>query len=100
MSLRTGTLCLTVQRMNTQIDSSKLAVDIREAARKISVSPRTIQNYIQAGILPSRKIGRRTVVLIRDLEHFLRSDKRSLRPGDPDERTGGNSRTRLRSARD
>ena len=86
--------------MNTQTESNKLAVTIVEAARTISVSPRTIQNYIQAGILPSRKIGRRTVILIRDLERFLRSDKRSLKPADADERTGGDIKTRLRSARD
>jgi excisionase family DNA binding protein len=58
--------------MSTQPD--KLAVDIREAAQMLSVSPRTIQNYIRAKMLPARKIGRRTVVSIRALEIFLRTD--------------------------
>jgi excisionase family DNA binding protein len=55
----------------------KLAVDIREAAQMLSVSPRTIQNYIAAKLLPGRKIGRRTVIPVRALEAFLRSDHAS-----------------------
>jgi excisionase family DNA binding protein len=58
----------------------RLAVDIREAAQMLSVSPRTIQNYIQAKILPSRKIGRRTVIPVRALENFLRTDQPSPNP--------------------
>jgi len=61
--------------MNTQTE--KLAVDTREAARLLSVSPRTIQNYIAAKILPARKIGRRTVIPMRALENFLRKDQPS-----------------------
>lgn len=54
---------------------NKLAVNIREAAAMLSVSPRTIQNYISAKVLfPVRKIGRRTVIPVRTLESFLRSD--------------------------
>lgn len=56
----------------------KLAVDIREAAQMLSVSPRTIQNYIRAKMLPARKIGRRTVISVRALEIFLRTDHPSL----------------------
>jgi excisionase family DNA binding protein len=52
----------------------KLAVNIRNAAQMLSVSPRTIQNYIAAKILPARKIGRRTVIPVRALEAFLRTD--------------------------
>jgi len=40
----------------------------------LSVSPRTIQNYIAAKLLPARKIGRRTVIPVRSLEAFLRTD--------------------------
>jgi excisionase family DNA binding protein len=61
--------------MNIQIE--KLAVNIREAARLLSVSPRTIQNYLAAKVLPARKIGRRTVIPVRALEAFLRSDHAS-----------------------
>jgi hypothetical protein len=55
----------------------KLAVDIRGAAQMLSVSPRTIQNYIAARILPSRKIGRRTVVPVQALKNFLKADQPS-----------------------
>jgi excisionase family DNA binding protein len=61
--------------MDTQI--AKLAVNTREAAQMLSVSPRTIQNYIAAKLLPARKIGRRTVIPVRALETFLRSDHAS-----------------------
>lgn len=57
--------------------SEKLAVDTREAARMLSVSPRTIQNYIAVKLLPARKIGRRTVIPVRALEVFLRTDHAS-----------------------
>jgi excisionase family DNA binding protein len=55
----------------------KLAVDTREAARLLSVSPRTIQNYIAAKLLPARKLGRRTVISVRALKNFLRTDQPS-----------------------
>jgi excisionase family DNA binding protein len=55
----------------------RLAVDIREAAQMLSVSPRTIQNYIHAKLLPARKIGRRTVISMRALENFVRTDQPS-----------------------
>lgn len=61
--------------MTTKIE--KLAVDTREAAQMLSVSPRTIQNYIRAKLLPARKIGRRTVIPVRALENFLRTDQPS-----------------------
>ena len=53
---------------------SKLAVSIREAAAMLSISPRSVQNYIRLKTLPARKIGRRTVIPIRALEAFLRAD--------------------------
>jgi excisionase family DNA binding protein len=55
----------------------KLAVSTREAAQMLSVSPRTIQNYISAKLLQARKIGRRTVIPVRALEAFLRTDHES-----------------------
>jgi excisionase family DNA binding protein len=59
----------------------KIAVSVREAAAMLSISPRTIQNYIAAKLLPARKIGRRTVIPVRALEAFLRSDHASpIRP--------------------
>ena len=58
--------------MNTKPE--KLAVSTREAAQMLSVSSRTVQNYIAAKLLPARKIGRRTVIPIRARELFLRTD--------------------------
>ena len=56
----------------------KLAVGIREAAHLLSVSPRTIQNFLRDKRLgPARKIGRRTVISMRALEAFLRKDQPS-----------------------
>jgi excisionase family DNA binding protein len=57
--------------------TDKIAVSVREAARLLSVSPRTIQNYITAKLLSARKIGRRTVIPVRALEAFLRTDHAS-----------------------
>ncbi len=54
--------------------TERLAVGIRCAAEMLSVSPRTIQNYLRLKILPARKIGRRTVISVRALEIFLRTD--------------------------
>jgi hypothetical protein len=58
-------------------NKQKLAVDIRSAAEMLSVSPRTLQNYLRTKVLRARKIGRRTVIAIRDLETFLRTDHAS-----------------------
>lgn len=57
--------------------STRLAVSLREGAAMLGISARTLQNYVWAGRFPSRKIGRRTVVLVRDLELFLRKDQPS-----------------------
>jgi excisionase family DNA binding protein len=52
----------------------RLAVSIREAAALLSISPRSVQNYIRLKTLPARKIGRRTVIPMSALETFLRTD--------------------------
>jgi excisionase family DNA binding protein len=57
--------------------TERLAVSIREAAQMLSVSPRTIQNYLQAKMLLGRKIGRRTVIPVSALERVLRADQPS-----------------------
>jgi len=56
---------------------NRLAVSVREAAALLSISPRSVENYIAAKVLPARKIGRRTVLLVRDLHAFLRKDQPS-----------------------
>lgn len=61
---------------------TKLAVSLREAAEMLSLSSRSIQNYIAAKKIPARKVGKRTLILVRDLEEFLRKDQPSpLREG-------------------
>ena len=70
--------------MRQQIE--KLAVSLNEAAAMLSVSLRTIQNYIRAKQLPARKLGRRTVVEVCHLRAFLRADRDSASIGH--DRTG------------
>jgi hypothetical protein len=43
----------------------------------LGISPRSLQNYVAAKLLPARKIGRRTVIPVRALEVFLRTDHSS-----------------------
>jgi excisionase family DNA binding protein len=68
--------------------NERLAVSVRDAAAMLSVSPRTIQNYICVKRLPARKIGRRTLILVRTLENFLRFDQSSPGANNGDEDSG------------
>ena len=61
-------------RMNA---NEKLAVGLREAAVMLSLSSRSVQNFITAKRIPARKVGKRTLILVRDLEVFLRTDQPS-----------------------
>lgn len=70
-------IALTLRYFARMDNTNKLAVSVREAAAMLSVSPRTIQNYIRTKVLPGRKIGRRTVIPVRALELFLRNDHAS-----------------------
>ena len=51
---------------------SVLAVSVEEAARRLSVSPRTVSNLIAKGAIDSTKIGRRRIVPVSSLETLLR----------------------------
>jgi excisionase family DNA binding protein len=53
--------------MGTEI----LAVDIREAARRLSLSPRTVASLVARHHLPSRKVGRRRIIPVSALEEFI-----------------------------
>ena len=55
-------------------EAEVLAVNVREAARRLGVSPRTIATLIAHGELLSRRIGRRRVIPVEALERFLRRD--------------------------
>jgi excisionase family DNA binding protein len=48
-----------------------LAVDIREAARRLSLSPRTVATLVARGELPSQKVGRRRIISVAALEAFI-----------------------------
>jgi len=47
-----------------------IAIDIREAARRLSISPRTVAALISRRELPSRKVGRRRIIPVVALEAF------------------------------
>lgn len=51
-----------------------VAVDVREAARRLSLSPRTVAALIASGELQTVKVGRRRIVPVRALERFLARD--------------------------
>jgi excisionase family DNA binding protein len=55
------------------MDEQKLlTVGIDEAARMLSVSPRTVFILVKTNRIPHRKIGRRTIITIPDLEKYVR----------------------------
>lgn len=62
--------------------STKLLVTKREAASALSVSIRTIENFIRRKELAARKIGRRTLIPLASLEAFARRDHASPVNGD------------------
>jgi excisionase family DNA binding protein len=53
-----------------------LAVDIREAARRLGLSPRTVATLVSRRELPSCKVGRRRIIPIAALEAFIRTGHR------------------------
>ena len=55
--------------------SEVLAVDVREAARRLSLSPRTVASLISRRELPSRKVGRRRIIPVSALELFISRDQ-------------------------
>jgi len=61
-----------------QIDAL-VAVDVREAARRLSISPRTLAALIARKEIKSRKIGRRRIIPVVALEQFLRRDHATRR---------------------
>jgi excisionase family DNA binding protein len=54
--------------------ADEIAISVLEAARRLGLSPRTVWEFVLRGELRSRKFGRRRIILIRDLETFLRRD--------------------------
>jgi excisionase family DNA binding protein len=56
-------------------DESSLAVGMAEAALRLGLSARTIANLIRRNELPSRKVGRRRLIAVRDLEKFVQGNR-------------------------
>ncbi len=52
----------------------RLAVDVVEAAKRLSLSPRMVATLVAGGKLKSRKVGRRRIIPVRALEEFLRRE--------------------------
>jgi excisionase family DNA binding protein len=75
------------------MNQEQLAVDLREAARRLSLSPRTVATLISRRELPSRKVGRRRIIPVVALEAFVSSDQTFTQGGRPDEALQGNSGT-------
>lgn len=55
-----------------------LAIPIAEAARRLSLSPRTVASLVANKELHSLKVGRRRLVTVKALENFLRRDHNPL----------------------
>jgi len=55
-------------------DQELLAVPIDEAARRLSLSPRTVATLVSERELRSVKVGRRRLIPLKALQDFLRHD--------------------------
>ncbi|MFN3890640.1 MAG: helix-turn-helix domain-containing protein [Beijerinckiaceae bacterium] len=73
---------------NGEWSCTKLACSPEEAAYKAGVGRTTIFAEMKAGRLPRRKAGRRTIILIDDLVHWLKSLPNENRIGSDDEGVG------------
>lgn len=51
--------------------AAPLAVDISGAVALAPWGRRTVENLVYSGALPSRKIGRRRIILVRDIQRLL-----------------------------
>ena len=56
-------------------DETVLAVGLAEAARRLSLSIRTVAKLVSRGNLPSLKVGRRRLIPVKALEHLMRHDR-------------------------
>jgi excisionase family DNA binding protein len=60
--------------MEVDMEEQVLAVNMREAARRLGVSARTVATLVARNELRSRKVGRRRVIPVAALERFLTID--------------------------
>jgi excisionase family DNA binding protein len=57
--------------MNTTSKRDAVAYSVTDAAREAGVGRSTLYKAISSGELPARKLGKRTLILHADLEHWL-----------------------------
>jgi excisionase family DNA binding protein len=62
------------RKQGEMMEHKKLALSVAEAAQMLSLCTKTVRHLIAAKELPARRIGRRVVVRVADLEAFLRRD--------------------------
>lgn len=58
-----------------ELSGEQLAYGLTAAAKVSGLSRRCLENYIRYGLLKSRKIGKRRLILRNDLLHFLKRDQ-------------------------
>lgn len=59
-------------------DYEPLAVSMAKGARIVGVSKRSLENYAALGLVETRKLGRRRVVLVSSLKQLLCADRPSV----------------------
>ncbi len=50
----------------------RLAVDVREAGRLLSISPYTVRSYIRSGRIRAVKVGARVIVPVEEIHRVAR----------------------------
>jgi excisionase family DNA binding protein len=61
----------------------KLLLDAREAARALSICPRTLHTLTASGRIPAVRLGRRVLYPLAALEQFIRAETQvTLAPAD------------------
>jgi excisionase family DNA binding protein len=62
----------TVSAMSTHVPlDDRISVGVTEGARLTGIGRSTLYELIGDGVIPAKKVGRRTLVLVADLEQFI-----------------------------
>lgn len=75
--------------------TDKETVDVEEASRLMEVHPETVKEYILAGVLPAAKLGRKWVMMRRDVIRHVEAQIIAQTAA----RTGKNPRNAIHAAR-
>lgn len=76
----TKALARSLRELNLQVAPTPLGVGMEDGARMIGLSKRQLENYVALQLIPSKKIGRRRILLVWDLRKFLASDRPTAGP--------------------